>query len=89
MFVNCSLLKIRFSLCQIIYFSEVLGLTCSLQVADVIHTGITETDMSHYLRIQTATVPPLFKSLYLPAKIWLSVSNSSGEAQTSRVTLGA
>lgn len=44
---------------------------------------------AHYLRIQTATVLPLFKSSYLPAKIWLSVPNSSGEAQTGRVTLAA
>lgn len=54
---------------QILYFSEVLGLMCSLQVADVIRTGITETNVPHYLRIQTATVTPLFKSSYLPAKI--------------------
>lgn len=89
MFFNYSLLKTCFYLYKVIYFSEVLGLTCSLQVADVIHTGMSETDMPHYLRVQTATVPPLFKSSYLPARIWLSVSNSSGEAQTSRVTLAA
>lgn len=89
MFANYSLLKTCFSLCQIIYFSEVLGLTCSLQVAAVIHIGRTVTNRPHYLRIQTATVPPLFKSSYLPAKIWLPVSHSSGEAQTSRVTLAA
>lgn len=89
MFVNYNLLKICFPLCQIFCFSEVLGLTCSLQVADVIHTGITETNMPHYLRIQTTTMPPLFKSSYLPAKIWLTMSNSSGVAQSSRVTLAA
>lgn len=58
-----------------------------MQVPDVNHTGTTETNALHYLRIRTAAAPPLFKSPYLPAKIWLSASDSSGEAQTSRVTL--
>lgn len=45
MFLNYSLLKTCFYLYQVIYFSEVLGLTCSLLIAVVIHTGISETDM--------------------------------------------
>jgi len=52
-------------------------------------TGIAETNTLHYLKVQAATMPPLFKSPYLSAKIWLSVSDSSGEAQSSRVTLAA
>lgn len=80
------------ALCQVIYFSEVLGLTCSPQVAlrsDFIPTWVTEIHMPHYSRIWAATLAPLFRSSYLPAKIWLSVSNSSGEAQTRHVILAA